>query len=630
MGAAAALSPAPGAPEVPVIRVSGLVKRYRRRVALAEVSLEVRPGMLYGLIGPDGAGKSSLMKAIAGLLACDAGRIELFGETVDSEASAERLRDRVGFMPQGLGLNLYPDLSVEENIDFLADLRAVPAPLLGERKARLLAMTRLDGVRERAARNLSGGMKQKLALVCTLIHEPRLIILDEPTTGVDPVSRRDFWRILAALVREGGMTALVSTAYLDEASRFDRAALMYGGRILTEGAPEALAAVPAAASPAPASAPAAPAAALAGPDATTRLEELFIAHIGAHDPQAVAEAARPAAAALASGAWSTAPRLAAGPAVQAHALVRDFGAFRAVDQVSFDVRPGEILGLLGANGAGKTTVIKMLTGILSPTGGTVRVAGADMRRAGRELRQRIGYLSQSFSLYADLTVLDNLGLYAGVYGLAGRAARERTAWALALGQLDAHARDTAGSLPMGLRQRLALGCALLHRPQVLFLDEPTSGVDPLGRRRFWSILFALAREEGVCILLTTHHMSEADLCDRVVLMADGRVVDDAAPAAMKTRVESEAGSLLEVRAEPVAAALDALVAAGYASATLHGRSVHLFAHEPAADEARIRRALAAAGIATARIAPRAIGMEDVFIHRIAARRSDALASGAAR
>lgn len=634
MGAAAALSAAPHSADGAVIRVSGLHKRYRRRVALADVSLEVKAGVLYGLIGPDGAGKSSLMKAVAGLLACEAGGIELFGEAVDSEASAERLRDRVGFMPQGLGLNLYPDLSVEENIDFLADLRAVPARTLAERKARLLAMTRLGQVRDRAARHLSGGMKQKLALVCTLIHEPRLIILDEPTTGVDPVSRRDFWRILAALVREGGMTALVSTAYLDEASRFDRAALMYGGRILTEGTPDALAASAPEVPPSPdapplASSSAALAPAVARTDTATRLEELFIAHIRAQDPQAVAEAAAPTPVAARAAPWSAGAHADAAPAVQAHGLVRDFGAFRAVDEVSFDVRPGEILGLLGANGAGKTTVIKMLTGILTPTRGSVRVAGADMRRAGRELRRRIGYLSQTFSLYADLTVRDNLALYAGVYGLSGRAARERTDWALALGQLGTHARDTAGSLPMGLRQRLALGCALLHRPQVLFLDEPTSGVDPLGRRRFWSILFSLARSDGVCILLTTHHMSEADLCDRVVLMAEGRVVDDAAPSAMKARVEEEAGTLLEVRAEPVAAALDALVAAGYAGATLHGRGLHLFAREPSSDEARIRAALAAAGIADASVAPRAIGMEDVFIHRIAALRGEAAADGAA-
>ncbi len=578
----------------PVVRVEGLVKRYRRRVAVANATLQVRAGELYGVIGPDGAGKSSLFKAVAGVLEYEGGEVAVFGQPIVSEQAAERVKDRIGFMPQGLGLNLYPELSVEENIDFFAQLRAVQPGLLAQRKARLLAMTRLERFRARPMKNLSGGMKQKLALVCTLIHEPELVILDEPTTGVDPVSRRDFWRILAELLRERGVTALVSTAYLDEASRFDRIALMYGGQILAEGDPESLRAEFAAASDAQLE-----------PD----LEDLFIARMphGTQRLLSLPAAARPAP-----------PGGVPAHTIEARSLTRDFGAFRAVDGVSFRVAKGEIFGLLGANGAGKTTVIKMLTGILPPSGGVGQVAGADMRRARREIRQRIGYMSQSFSLYADLTVLENVLLYAGIYGLLGAAARRGAEWVIELGGLTEYVHDAVGELPMGLRQRVALGCALVHHPQVLFLDEPTSGVDPLGRRHFWNILFWLAREQTVSILLTTHHMSEAELCDRLVLMHDGRAVADASPAEMKQEVEREAGQLLDIRAEPAARALELLAAARLGEGVLHGRHIHLLVADAARAAPLIRDRLETGGVAVQSIAPQALTMEDVFVYRVSA------------
>jgi len=635
----------------PVVQVVDFHKHYRKHPAVQGVNLTIRPGEIYGLIGPDGAGKSSLMKALAGVLTFDAGTVEVFGIELDSEAAAERIKGRIGFLPQGLGLNLYPDLSVEENIDFFARLRLVSEAELAGRKQRLLATTRLLKFRDRPMKNLSGGMKQKLGLICTLIHEPQLIILDEPTTGVDPVSRRDFWAILNQLLHEQGITALVSTAYLDEASRFHRLSLLYAGRVLAEGEPDTIQAL------APGSLvvlqPERQVEALAGvkarfpqvetlgswmrvfvdeTDLTTamwqvrhtlagipvqvidayepELEDVFIAllhqrQLARHDPVKVASA-------------KTAANVQNGNrvAIEALELTRDFGAFRAVDNVSFRVMPGEIFGLLGANGAGKTTVIKMLTGILRPSQGAGHVAGADMRRAGMAIKRRIGYVSQAFSLYQDLTVLENIRLYAGIYGLGMADTRKRTEWILDMGGLHGHENSQAGSLPMGLRQRLALGCALVHRPQVLFLDEPTSGVDPIGRRQFWDILFDLSRNEGVAILITTHYMSEAEHCDHLALMFAGKIVVDASPAAMKRQVEAEAGRLLELTADQPVRAMELLVTAGFEEATLFGRRIHLLSQQPDGDMQRIPTLLAGADIKVDSITLRPLSMEDVFVYQV--------------
>jgi ABC-2 type transport system ATP-binding protein len=312
------------------------------------------------------------------------------------------------------------------------------------------------------------------------------------------------------------------------------------------------------------------------------------------------------------------PHAASTCAIEAVGLTRDFDGFRAADRVSFRVRRGEIFGLLGANGAGKTTVIKMLTGILPPSAGLGQVAGADMRRASRQIRQRIGYMSQAFSLYADLSVRDNVMLYAGIYGLAGRAARARADWVIELGGLGAHLKDSAGSLPMGLRQRLALGCALLHRPSVLFLDEPTSGVDPLGRRDFWNILSWLAREERVAILLSTHYMAEAELCDHLVLLFDGRVVADASPGELKLQLQQRSGQLVEVRCDEPSRALQMLREAGHGDAALRGRGVLLMVPDRQQAEARIAALLAAQNIALQAVLPREIDMEEVFVRRVGA------------
>ncbi|HXF07981.1 MAG TPA: ATP-binding cassette domain-containing protein [Candidatus Acidoferrales bacterium] len=634
----------------PVVRIRGLVKNYKDVHAVRGIDLDVPKGSLFGLIGSDGAGKSSTMKAVAGVMSYDEGTIEVFGEHIDSEASAERVKLRLGFMPQGLGQNLYPDLSIEENIDFFARLRLVKADDLVERKEKLLRMTRLDKFRDRAMKNLSGGMKQKLGLVCTLIHEPELIILDEPTTGVDPVSRRDFWAILAELLAEKGISALVSTAYMDEASRFHHAALMHHGRILAHGEIEELihlqpgTVVSVAVQPqlealnrlrsrfeqvvalgnflrvfVPAqdtSADEVVKDVLSGleiTDVQTDTPELEDIYVGLLESNGEGQAVRD----LPSPPEGTVIHLDPDkPVIEAKNLVRDFGAFRAVDHVTFDVRPGEIFGLLGANGAGKTTVIKMLTGILRPSEGAGSVAGADMRHSGATIKKRIGYMSQAFSLYQDLTVVENIRLYAGIYAVPPKEIEPRLRWIVDLAGLEGMEGALTGSLPMGLRQRLALGCALVHRPPILFLDEPTSGVDPMGRREFWDVLFRLSRQEEVGLLVTTHYMVEAEYCDRIALMHAGKVVAYDSPAGLKSDVERRFGQLLEVRCETPYKAQDVLRNGGFEDATLHGRRVQVLAPNAEQVKVQVRALLERAGILVHDIRRLPLTMENVFVQNV--------------
>ena len=637
-------------PSDTVVHVSGFVKRYKKRVAADGVDLTVHRGEIYGLIGPDGSGKSSLMKAIAGVLTYDAGTVEVFGTRIDSERAAERIKPRIGFLPQGLGLNLYPELSVEENIDFFADLRLVPHGELSARKNRLLAMTRLEQFRDRPMKHLSGGMKQKLGLICALIHEPELAVLDEPTTGVDPVSRRDFWSILAKLMQEKGMTALVSTAYMDEAERFHRVSFLSDGKVLASGTPaEVRALIPGSVVTFKATPQLEAIARLKqsfkqveslGPllhvftdtadqfqarsQIETALGDLAPSSIRVEEPELedvfVALLLRESDPADVSGELPArvVEHNQDGLAIEADGLIRDFGSFRAVDHVSFQVKQGEIFGLLGANGAGKTTVIKMLNGILMPTGGTGLVAGADMRTAAGSIKERIGYMSQAFSLYLDLTVDENIRFFGAIYGLDTRAMRERFQWIVSMAGLSGYESSLTAGLPMGVRQRLALGCALVHDPRVLFLDEPTSGVDPIGRRRFWEILTKLAREEGVAILITTHHMSEAEHCDTLALMYAGRIVEEGAPADLKRQVEQEAGSLFEVVADQPATALVHLHQAGFHGAALFGTRLHIFCRDPVRDKACACRALEESGVNVISVKERPLSLEDVFMYRVTA------------
>jgi len=596
------------------VQANQVTKCYRKKMAIDNISIDIRTGEIYGLIGPDGAGKSTLMQSIAGVLTYDSGEIHVFDQRIDSEKSAEKIKHRIGFMPQGLGLNLYPELSIEENIDFFANLRGVSAELLAQRKDMLLSVSKLSSFKARLMKNLSGGMKQKLGLVCTLIHQPELIILDEPTTGVDPISRRDFWEMLNRLVMEEGMTALVSTAYMDEASRFHRLSVMHQGNVLEQGsADEIVAKSPGWVVEIETTCVSEVLAQLNTKFETVEqlgrmvrlvvfdqdkntiesvlknlqnsvemqwhflpigLEEFFIQQLKNHSGTAANQLQKQPDLTPKSQTKNNASGSDA--LIKAENLVRRFGDFTAADQVSFEVRPGEIFGLLGANGAGKSTVIKMLTGILPPTEGAGFVANQNMAHSGMAIKESIGYMSQAFSLYLDLTVLENIKLFGRIYGLSGRKLRERIDWVIQIGHLQSVQDDPAGSLPMGKRQRLALGCALIHQPKVLFLDEPTSGVDPIGRSEFWRILVNLASELEVAILITTHYMLEAEHCHRLALMQAGKVVAYDTPYALKQSLKNRKGEVLSFKVTQPYQALSCLQKAGYKDISLFGNRLQLF------------------------------------------------------
>ena len=551
----------------PVLEARGLAKTFqagkRRVTALDGVGLRVRPGAVTGLIGPDGAGKTTFMRLAAGILRPDAGGISVLG--LDATRDALAVQASLGYMPQRFGL--YEDLSVRENLELYADLQGVPAGERPARYAELMRMTGLSPFMERLAGRLSGGMKQKLGLACTLVRAPRLLLLDEPTVGVDPVSRRELWAIVDRLVHAEGMTVLLSTAYLDEAERCAEVILIHEGRVLGQGPPGQTSARVAGRTWAvslPGRRHRDLQAALdrqAGiVDALVQGEHVRLVTADPELPPVVTGQAALQVRAVpprfedgfvdllrgdrhGTGAAAAAPMPAeAGPAagdtvIRVAGLRRDFGDFRAVDGVDFAIRRGEIFGLLGANGAGKTTTFRMLCGLLPASAGRIEVAGLDLRRAASAARARIGYMSQKFSLYGNLSVAQNLDFFARAYGLSGGARRERTDWALAEFDLAGYADQASADMPLGYKQRLAMACALMHRPEILFLDEPTSGVDPLARREFWRRINGLARE-GVTVLVTTHFMEEAEYCDRLAVMAAGRILATGEPAALKARARS--------------------------------------------------------------------------------------------
>ncbi len=527
----------------------------REITALDGVGVRVKSGSVTGLIGPDGAGKTTLMRLAAGLLAADAGHIEVLGMDVAREPLA--VQSAIGYMPQRFGL--YEDLSVQENLNLYADLQGVPRSMRPERYAELMKMTGLAPFGKRLAGQLSGGMKQKLGLACTLVRPPRLLLLDEPTVGVDPVSRRELWSIVYSQVEQAGMTVLLSTAYLDEAERCTEVILLHEGRLLGQETPAAFSAPLAGRTfelhveGMPARhlqallmrAPGVLDALVAGdrvrivtekaivPDPAQLLpahpevqidpvppnfEDAFVARLRDHDG---AHGQPPAVSVKVRGATGE-------EVIRVHNLERRFGDFRAVKGISFTVKRGEIFGLLGANGAGKTTTFRMLCGLLPASGGDLAVAGHDLRRAAARARGSVGYMAQRFSLYANLTVMQNLRFFSSAYGLRNRHQRERLAWALENFELGDYRDVNAGLLPLGYKQRLAFAAALMHQPEILFLDEPTSGVDPLARREFWARTNALA-EAGVTALVTTHFMEEANYCDRLVIMAEGEVLAEGHP-----------------------------------------------------------------------------------------------------
>jgi len=532
--------------------------------ALQDVDIEVRAGKISGLIGPDGAGKSTLMRLAAGLLLPDHGEIRVLG--VDAVAAPLAVQSALGYMPQRFGL--YEDLSVQENLDLYADLQGVERQQRLATYEELMHMTALGPFRQRLAGRLSGGMKQKLGLACTLVRTPRLLLLDEPTAGVDPVSRRELWSIIERLVREHGISVLLSTAYLDEAERCDEVILMHQGRVLGQGEPRQFS-EPMRGRTFHVSSPALGKRQLqrrlgAVPgiiDAVIDNEKLRIVTDAAGVPALAAqpgdlrelliEAVEPVfedafvatlkqahGAARAALTVTSRPAPAAGDVIEVSNVQKRFGEFYAVKGISFSVRRGEVFGLLGANGAGKSTTFRMLCGLLPATAGELTVAGRDLRRAAAEARRGLGYMAQRFSLYANLSVLENLKFFASSYGLDRARRRQRIDWALQTFEMTEYADSSSGDLPLGYKQRLAMAAALLHEPDILFLDEPTSGVDPLARREFWQRINALA-ESGVTVLVTTHFMAEADYCDRLVIMADGEVLAQGTPAELKARFQSD-------------------------------------------------------------------------------------------
>ncbi len=517
---------------VPVARVTGLSQRFGKTVALDELTLEVPAGCMVGLIGPDGVGKSSLLALLAGARAIQQGRVEVLGRDMASKAHRDEICPRIAYMPQGLGRNLYPTLSIEENLQFFARLFDQGA---AERRRRIDALTRSTGLYpflSRPAGKLSGGMKQKLGLCCALIHDPDFLVLDEPTTGVDPLARSQFWDLIDEIrAARPGMSVIVATAYMDEAQRFDWTIAMDDGRVLAEGTPQAL----------------------LQRTGTQSLEEAFIRLM----PEDKTRDHRPV----------EIPPLHTDPndiAIEARDLTMRFGDFVAVDHVGFRIRRGEIFGFLGSNGCGKTTTMKMLTGLLTPSAGQAWLFGEEVGSdGGLENRRRVGYMSQAFSLYGELSVRQNLVLHARLFSVpeAQIAARvDEMLQRFDLGEVVDRLPDT---LPMGMRQRLSLAVAMVHRPQLLILDEPTSGVDPIARDSFWRLLVALSRQDQVTIFISTHFMNEAARCDRMSMMHAGKVLDSDEPARLvekrgaKTLEEAFIGYLLEASADGEGAAADA-------------------------------------------------------------------------
>jgi ABC-2 type transport system ATP-binding protein len=620
----------------PAIQVRALTRRYGEIEAVRGIDLTVQAGEIFGLIGPDGAGKTSTFQILGGVMEATSGAAELFGRP------AREARAFVGYLTQRF--SLYPDLSVAENLRYVGDLRRVPVAAITQRGRRYLTMFGMERFTGRLAGRLSGGMKQKLALACALVAEPRILLLDEPTTGVDPVSRREFWDALAQLSGQG-ITILLATPYLDEAERCHRVALMHEGRIHRTGTPDALRRglglqrleVRAAD--------------LRRAETTLRDRDglvdvqrfgdrldVMVTDVRAGE-RAVREALdgahldvaslRPATPTLENAFVALLrdlqgdPRIPAFPggrdggppgggvAIGARGLRKRFGAFEAVRGVDLRVRYGEVYGLLGANGAGKTTTIKMLCGLLEPSEGQAQLAGEVGALRSAAVRQQVGYMSQKFSLYDDLTIQENLDFFAGVYRVppSGRAARTR--WVLEFAGLEGREGQLTGSLPGGWKQRVAFGAAIMHEPRVLFLDEPTSGVDPIARRTFWAMINRLA-DQGAAILVTTHYLEEAEQCNRLGFMVAGELVAEGTPSGVKA---AQGGRVLELRTDAPQRA--AAVLKGELDAwrvSLFGDRLHVTTEgDVAAITRRIEARLAREGIRVLEATEQDYTLEDVFL-----------------
>ncbi|OLP18906.1 ABC transporter ATP-binding protein [Leptolyngbya sp. 'hensonii'] len=641
----------------PMIEVQDLQKRYGKLAAVRGISFTVNRGEIFGLIGPDGAGKTTTFHILGGVMEASAGTVRVLGQT------PRDARLNIGYLTQQF--SLYLDLSIDENLEYSAGLHQIPPDLFADRRDRYLRLMNLDQIGSRLAGQLSGGMKQKLCLCCALVSQPQILLLDEPTTGVDPVSRRDFWDVLATVATEG-VTIVVATPYLDEAERCNRIALMYEGQIhqmgtlgelradlglqrlevrtgmiseLEQALQSAIAGTDLPGSSVERVAPSQNLVdiqtfgdrldvlvqdAVAGEtqvraiaahhqlrldtvQATeTTLENVFVTRLRQQgsDPQFI-----PLPRSL-RGSRRSRGESRSEVAIGATHLKRVFGQFQAVKDVSLEIRYGEIYGLLGANGAGKTTTIKMLCGLLEPSAGQMVLAGQSRDLRSSALRQRIGYMSQKFTLYDDLTIVQNLEFYCGVYEVPRQARRRKIDWVIETCGLTGREKMLTGQLPGGWKQRVAFGASVMHEPEILFLDEPTSGVDPLARRQFWRLINDLAHQ-GTAILVTTHYLEEAEQCNRMGFLVAGEVVAQGSPSEIKA---TQPGQLVELVVDRTQAAADELrLDLDNWRVSIFGDRLHVVLDHPETDIPRVRSRLTAAQIRIHSLRPIPYSLEDAFI-----------------
>jgi ABC-2 type transport system ATP-binding protein len=622
------------------IDVRGLTKRYGKLEAVRGITLKVNSGEMFGLIGPDGAGKTSTFQILAGVMEATAGIGNIF------ERPARDMRSQTGYLTQTF--SMYPDLTVAENIRYSGDLRCIPPNEIAERSLQYLKMFEMDRFADRLAGQLSGGMKQKLALVCALVPQPKVLLLDEPTTGVDPVSRREFWDVLAHLTSEG-LTILVATPYLDEAERCHRIAFMHLGEILQIGTPKELCASLGAKRIELRTADLRKAEGLLAKGSGHDKEIIDVQRFGdrldllVQDPDEgqkwVTEKLKGAGLSIEDMRVDeptlentfVAKLRALGqqtdtvdfPAKQDHSslrgqvavgatnLVKEFKAFTAVKNVNLEIRNGEVYGLLGANGAGKTTTIRMLCGLLDLTSGIMELGGRGGNLRTEAVRKRIGYMSQKFSLYDDLTIRENLDFFSGVYGVSEQDREEKIRWVLSFSGLDGKQDQITGSLPGGWKQRVAFGAAIMHEPDILFFDEPTSGVDPLARRAFWTMINRLA-DGGAAILVTTHYLEEAEQCNRLGMMVAGELVAEGTPSGIKSQ---QSGHVLEFIVNQPQHAADLLKSKTENwRVSLFGERLHAITEEdPATAIRETTKRLEENGIHVISARETPFSLEDVFI-----------------
>ncbi|MGA1845870.1 ATP-binding cassette domain-containing protein [Deferribacter abyssi] len=563
-----------------ILKVENITKRFKKSFSLKDISFTLSKGEILGLVGPDGAGKSTLMKIIANVMDFDEGKLYLFDKEIDRKKNYDILKDRIAYMPQGLGLNLYQKLSVEENIDFFAELKGLDIEEIRDRKDRLLRVTGLDRFRKRLAMNLSGGMKQKLGICCSLIHKPELIILDEPTVGVDPISRRELWDLFMDFVNRENLTVIISTSYLDEAERCDKVIFLHDGMIKYYGRVgkklfENINVVE-------------------KPVSSYEVKHYYEKYRGVRFRRNIVRyiikkfedkeknfLVEPVFEDIIMNQLETKyldvdfPRINSNfkgdDIIVLDKISKTFGDFYALKEISFSVKRGEIFGLLGPNGAGKTTLIKILTGLYKQSDGTFEVFG---RNSLKQLKYKIGYMSQKFSLYSDLSVEENIEYYANIYGVKSLEKFENIIKTIGLSN---YKKEIVKRLPLGFKQRLALICSILHMPEIVFLDEPTSGVDPVERDVFWQLITKLSRA-GITVIVTTHYMSEAEYCDRIALISAGQLIALDEPEKLKKRLTNEVGDVYDIHCENYYMIYKKLKKEGY-KASLLGRKIRIYARD---------------------------------------------------